>query len=115
MRQGLAATPSPFSSLPGSAEALRQPRLRETKLAQHRGLVPLLPAFGHPAVENAIEDEPLHPNRLAGRWRAGERASVRALGNQSCGNPLPAVDVVLDGEVKIRERCEHRTQHLFER
>jgi len=25
-------------------------------LAQHRGLVPLLPAFGHPAVENAVED-----------------------------------------------------------
>ena len=72
MRQGLAATPSPFSSLPGSAEALRQPRLRETKLAQHRGLVPLLPAFGHPAVENAIEDEPPNPNRLAGRSRAGE-------------------------------------------
>ena len=62
MRQGLAATPSPFSSLPGSAEALRQPRLREAKLAQHRGLVPLLPAFGHPAVENAIEDEP--PTRI---------------------------------------------------
>ena len=38
------------------------PGLREAKLTQHRGLVPLLPAFGHPAVENAIEDEP--PTRI---------------------------------------------------
>jgi len=97
MRQGLAATPSPFSSLPGSAEALRQPRLREAKLAQHRGLVPLLPAFGHPASRTRSKMTP-HPNRLAGRSRAGERASVRALGNQSRGNPLAGVDVVLDGE-----------------
>jgi len=114
MRQGLAATPSPFSSLPGSAEALRQPRLREAKLAQHRGLVPLLPAFGHPAVENAIEDEP--PTRIGlpvGRAPANGPVFVPSATNRVA--TLPAVDVVLDGEVKVRERCEHRTQHLFER
>jgi len=58
MRQGLAATPSPFSSLPGSAEALRQARLREDKLARHRGLVPLLPPFGYPAVETRSKISP---------------------------------------------------------
>jgi len=79
MRQGLAATPSPFSSLPGSAEALRQPRLREAKLAQHRGLVPLLPAFGHPAVENAIEDEPPTESacRSVARRRTGQCSCPR--------------------------------------
>ena len=55
MRQGLGSDAKPFL-IPSRKRRSLQPRLREAKLAQHRGRVPLLPAFGHPAVQNAIED-----------------------------------------------------------
>src|SRR5687768_13694747 len=87
----------------------------EAELLEHEGLIPLLPAFLHPAALHPVNDEAVDRDWLARRRRRTQRPRMCPSCAPPERYPVPLYELIFDREVNIGECAQQPRHPLLER